>query len=43
MDVMQWTVLQLMTDTAIQEQARDTIELEEYLIVQRQQLAEQAN
>lgn len=38
-DVMNWTVLQLMTDTLVLEQARDMIELDEYLIVQRQQLA----
>ncbi len=39
MDAMTWTVLQLMTDTLVLEQARDMIELDEYLIVQRSQLA----
>ena len=39
MDPMTWTVLQLMTDTLVLEQARDMIELDEYLIVQRSQLA----
>ena len=30
MDAMTWTVLQLMTDTLVLEQARDMIDLDEY-------------
>ena len=39
MDAMTWTVLQLMTDTLVLEQARAKIELDGFLIVQRHQLA----
>lgn len=38
-DVMTWTVLQLMTDTLVLEQARDMIDLQEYQLAKAEQQA----
>lgn len=39
MDAMTWTVLQLMTDTLVLEQARDMIDLQEYQLAKAEQQA----